>query len=175
MLKKILAPAAMLVLLAACGSGNGSKTGSDSSATKATDTSMSAHDTMHMDHTPPANIKPLPAVPAHAKVFFKNLKDGQTVTSPVKIDFGVEGIALEPKGDIKDSSGHHHLLIDSGDSIPAGIVIPDDSLHMHFGKAQTGTELKLAPGKHRLALQFGDGIHRSYGSKLSKAINVTVK
>jgi hypothetical protein len=167
MFKKVLAPAAMLLLLAACGSGGSSTTGTDSSSAKSTDTSKNTQAA--------ASVKPLPAVPANAKVFFKNLKDGQTVTSPVKIEFGVEGIALEPKGEVKDSSGHHHLLIDSGDSIPAGVIIPDDSLHIHFGKAQTGTELKLAPGKHRLALQYGDGIHRSYGSKLSKAITVTVK
>src|ERR1700742_3384352 len=112
-------------------------------------------------------ITPVPAVPAGAKVFFKNLKDGQTVTSPVKVEMGLEGLKLDPAGAIVAGSGHHHLLIDAGDSIPAGTVVPKDSTHLHFGKAQTSTEVTLAPGKHRLTLQFADGIHRSYGGQLA--------
>ena len=30
------------------------------------------------------------------------------------------------------------------------------------------------PGKYRLTLQFGDGLHRSYGEKYRKTIEVTV-
>ncbi|MBP6707250.1 MAG: DUF4399 domain-containing protein, partial [Achromobacter sp.] len=40
---------------------------------------------------------------------------------------------------------------------------------------QTETELKLAPGKHTLTMQFADGAHRSYGPDLSSTISVTVK
>jgi len=31
------------------------------------------------------------------------------------------------------------------------------------------------PGKHRLTLQFADGLHRSYGSKMATSVNITVK
>jgi hypothetical protein len=120
-------------------------------------------------------IPPVPAIPAGAKVFFKNLKDGQTVSSPLKIEMGAEGISVDSSGHVIANSGHHHLLIDSGDSIPMGVVVPKDSLHLHFGNAQKETTIQLTPGKHRLALQFADGIHRSYGSKLSSAITVNVK
>jgi hypothetical protein len=65
--------------------------------------------------------------------------------------------------------------VDAGDSIPAGQVVPKDSTHIHFGKAQTSTTITLTPGKHRLALQYADGIHRSYGSKMSAAITVDVR
>jgi hypothetical protein len=117
----------------------------------------------------------VPAIPAGAKVFFKNLKDGQTVTSPFKVEMGAEGIRVDSAGKLVDGSGHHHLLIDAGDSLTAGTVVPKDSTHLHFGNAQTETTLTLAPGKHTLALQFADGLHRSYGSKLSAAITVDVK
>ncbi|MBS1668565.1 MAG: DUF4399 domain-containing protein [Bacteroidetes bacterium] len=120
-------------------------------------------------------VAPLPEVPVGAKVFFKNLKNGETVKSPLKVEFGVEGIALDTAGTIKPASGHHHLLIDAGDSIAAGIVVPKDSTHLHFGKAQTETEIKLTPGEHQLTLQYADGIHRSYGSKLAATIKVKVK
>ena len=73
------------------------------------------------------------------------------------------------------NTGHHHLLIDGDDSIPMGIVIPKDSTHLHFGKAQTETTITLPPGKHKLTLQLGDGLHRSYGSQLTATVTVNVK
>lgn len=118
---------------------------------------------------------PLPEVPQGARVFFANLKDGQTVSSPFTVEMGVEGIALDSAGAVVAGSGHHHLLIDAGDSIPAGEVVPKDSAHLHFGNAQTETELTLPAGTHTLTLQFADGIHRSYGSALANSITVTVK
>jgi hypothetical protein len=39
-----------------------------------------------------------------------------------------------------------------------------------FGNAQSETELTLKPGKHRISLQFADGVHRSYGNKLNTTI-----
>ncbi|MBS1730741.1 MAG: DUF4399 domain-containing protein [Bacteroidetes bacterium] len=128
---------------------------------------------MTMDTT--TALKALPAVPAGAKVFFKNLKNGATVTSPIKIEMGVSGIAIQPAGDIQEGFGHHHLLIDVGDSMVAGQVIPTDAQHMHFGKGQTETEITLPPGKHVLTLQFADGAHRSYGSQLASSITIDVK
>ncbi|HXB06230.1 MAG TPA: DUF4399 domain-containing protein [Puia sp.] len=163
-------PAALLIGMVACNS-------ADNKTAAGTDTAKTAtSDTMAMAHADTTQaITPLPAVPAGAKVFFKNLKNGQTVTSPFKVEMGLEGLKLDTAGAIVAGSGHHHLLIDAGDSIPAGTVVPKDSTHLHFGKAQSSTEVKLAPGKHVLTLQFADGIHRSYGSQLATTINVTVK
>jgi hypothetical protein len=88
---------------------------------------------------------------------------------------GVEGIKVDTAGVIVAGVGHHHLLIDAEDSIPSGTVVPKDDKHLHFGKGQTSTEVTLPPGKHRLTLQFADGIHRSYGGRLASAISVVVK
>jgi hypothetical protein len=133
-------------------------------------------DTAHTGHTVAASteITPLPAVPDAAKVFFANLKDGQTVKSPFKVEMGVEGIGLDTAGTIRQASGHHHILINF-DSLAAGTVIPMDSTHLHFGKAQQSAEVKLAPGKYKLTLQYADGIHRSYGARLSTSVNVIVQ
>ena len=160
---------ALITALAAC---NGS---SDKSATTDTTAATVSADTAHHAMDPSQMITPLPDVPAGAKVFFKNLKDGQTVKSPLKVEFGVEGIALDTAGTIKAASGHHHLLIDAGDSIAAGQVVAKDSTHLHFGKAQKETEIKLTPGEHKLTLQYADGIHRSYGARLAATIKVKVK
>ncbi|MDE3124807.1 MAG: DUF4399 domain-containing protein [Bacteroidota bacterium] len=165
MRKFLFVSATAVIFFAACNSGSESTASKDSMTSKATDTAAKMEEA----------IPPVPAIPAGAKVFFKNLKDGQTVSSPLKIEMGAEGISVDSSGHVIANSGHHHLLIDSGDSIPMGVVVPKDSLHLHFGNAQKETTIQLTPGKHRLALQFADGIHRSYGSKLSSAITVNVK
>lgn len=133
-------------------------------------------DSTHAGHTVDASaaITPVPAIPDGAKVFFANLKDGQTVKSPFKVEMGVAGIGLDTAGTIREASGHHHILINL-DSLTAGTVIPMDSTHLHFGKAQQSAEVKLAPGKYKLTLQYADGIHRSYGARLSTSVNVTVE
>ncbi len=161
-------PCILLVGFAACNNASEKKeVSADTTASAAT------ADSSHKMAEPV--IAPLPDVPAGAKVFFKNLKNGQTVTSPVKVEMGVEGIKLDTAGAVVAGSGHHHLLIDAGDSIAAGTVVPKDSTHLHFGKAQSVAEVKLAPGEHNLTLQFADGIHRSYGSKLTSTVKIKVK
>jgi hypothetical protein len=172
-MKKILAiPALLLMGLISCNSGTGSE--SSSADSTQTDTSTMNADTSHaaMNTT---TVDALPSVPADAKVFFKNLKDGQTVASPLKVEMGATNIAIDSAGTIKPNSGHFHIIIDDGDSTASGEVVRKDSTHLHFGNAQKEATISLSPGKHRLSLQFADGIHRSYGSKLSDAITVNVK
>lgn len=109
------------------------------------------------------------------KVFFANLEDGQIVTSPLTVEFGVEGMEVVPAGAIEENKGHHHLLINH-DFIPSGEVIPaGDSTLIHFGKGQTSTEVNLEPGDYKLTMQFANGAHMSYGEKLSATINVSVE
>lgn len=162
-------PVALLITMAACNSGTKSSESTDTTATTTSQDTMS-----HMMDTTKAAPAMTPA-PAGAKVFFKNLKDGETVSSPFKVEMGVSGIALDTAGSMAVNTGHHHLLVDDGDSIPTGTVVPKDSTHLHFGKAQTETTLTLPPGKHKLTLQLGDGLHRSYGAQLTSTITVNVK
>jgi hypothetical protein len=164
-------PAALLIGLFAC---NGASDKTES----ATDTAQAAKtDTMAMNQAADSSkmITPVPDIPAGAKVFFKNLKDGESVKSPFKVEMGVDGMKLDTAGAIVSGSGHHHLFIDAENSLAKGTVVPKDSTHLHFGKAQAETKLTLAPGEHKLTLQFADGIHRSYGSQLSATIKVKVK
>lgn len=110
------------------------------------------------------------------RVWFIAPKDGETITLPYMMKFGVENIDLVPAGDrVGDrGAGHHHVLI--GMKVPAGTVIPEDEVHLHYGKAQTEGELKgLEPGKHTLTLQFADALHASYGPSLAQEITVTVE
>mgnify|MGYP001164683790 CR=1 FL=1 len=107
------------------------------------------------------------------KVFFKNLKDGEIVTSPVKVEMGVEGKTLAKAGSQSDAEGHHHIIVD-GAPLEKGQVVPTDAQHIHFGQAQTETLVELTPGKHTLTLQFADGSHRSFGKELSATVHLEV-
>ena len=107
-------------------------------------------------------------------VWFVEPKDGATVTSPFKVVFGVRGMAVEPAGEIKADSGHHHLLINLP-AMNAGEAIPVDDKHLHFGKAQTEAEVTLPPGQYKLTMQFANGAHVSYGPAMAATINITVK
>ncbi|HEX5024895.1 MAG TPA: DUF4399 domain-containing protein [Agriterribacter sp.] len=166
-------PALLILGVVACSDG-GSK--SEDTNTAAADTaSKTTTDTMHHMTAETAEIAPVPEIPQGAKVYFVNLKAGQKVKSPFKVEMGVSGIALDSAGALKPASGHHHILVDAGDSLAMGTVIPKDSTHLHFGNAQKETTLTLAPGKHKLTLQYADGIHRSYGGKLSSSVTITVQ
>ena len=164
-MKKVLFPIAVISILFSCNNGG------DEKAVEAKD-SMN-HDMQGTQTT--VQMPPMPEVPANAKVFFANLKEGQTVTSPVKVQMGVEGLSVDTaNGKLKPASGHHHILIDM-DSIAKETVIVKDSVHLHFGNAQTSAEVKLTPGKHTLTLQFADALHRSYGSRLTSKVTLNVK
>lgn len=109
-----------------------------------------------------------------AKVHFVKPHDKEVVSQTFTVEFGVEGMKVEKAGEVKEKSGHHHLIID-GKPVAKGQVIPKDDMHKHFGKGETSTEVTLKPGKHTLTLQFADGAHKSYGEEYSSTIEVEVK
>jgi len=85
----------------------------------------------------------------------------------------VEGMDVHKAGEIKEGTGHFHIIVD-GAYVPAGEVVKKDVTHIHFGKGQVETNLQLAKGNHTLTLQFADGHHVSYGKAWSKTIHVQV-
>ena len=114
--------------------------------------------------------------PKGAEVSIVSPEDGATVGQTFIVKFAVKDISLAPAGDVTKNTGHHHLLIDV-DKLPAvGTPIPTDAHHMHFGKAQTQAEIKLAPGKHTLQLVLGVSGHQVFDPLIvSKKITVNVK
>ena len=107
-------------------------------------------------------------------VYFKNVKDGDVLSSPINLEFGVEGFELAPSGSVGERFGHHHLLVNR-DSIMEGVVIPSDINHIHFGNGETRGTIELEPGSYLLTLQFADGKHRSFGEKMSAFMEIIVK
>jgi hypothetical protein len=117
------------------------------------------------------------ASPAGAKVYFINLKDGDTVNSPFLVQFGLSGMGVAPAGVEKPNTGHHHLLIDA--ALTAEQMkepIPADSNHVHFGGGQTETMVTLPPGTHTLQLVLGDWTHIPFAPPvMSEPITITVR
>ena len=116
--------------------------------------------------------------PDNAKAYFINLKDGDTVTSPVLIRFGLSGMGVAPSGTEAPNTGHHHLLIDApaleGDALNE--AIPVDAEHVHFGKGKTEASVNLTPGKHTLQLVLGDWSHIPHNKPvMSERITVNVQ
>ena len=107
-------------------------------------------------------------------VFFANLENGDTVTNPVYLEFGVEGMEVRPSGEIVEGTGHHHLLIGNA-FLAKGEVVPADENNIHYGGGQTSDTVTLPIGEVRLGMQFANGVHASYGRDMSASIKVFVK
>ena len=117
------------------------------------------------------------AAPPNASVYFISPKNGDTVTSPFKVQFGLTGMGVAPAGVEKPNTGHHHLLIDATLS-PEELKRPiaSDAKHVHFGGGQTETMVTLPPGQHTLQLVLGDWTHIPFNPPImSPVITVTVK
>jgi len=113
--------------------------------------------------------------PAGAAVYFINLKNGDTVSNPVLVQFGLKNAGVAPAGTQGDTVGHHHLLIDDP-KVDLVQPLPMSEQIKHFGGGQTETTLTLKPGKHTLQMLFADWKHQSFNpAVMSEKITITVK
>ncbi|TXH04319.1 MAG: DUF4399 domain-containing protein [Nevskiaceae bacterium] len=113
--------------------------------------------------------------PEGAKVYLISPKDGDTVSGPFKVQFGLSNAGIAPAGTQVDGTGHHHLLIDDP-QVDLTQPLPATDSIKHFGKGQTETTLTLKPGKHTLQLLFADWKHQPFNpSVASDKITITVK
>ncbi len=110
-----------------------------------------------------------------AELYIISPKDGESITGPVTVIFGLKGMGVAPAGTEKENTGHHHLLINTG--LPAmDLPVPADDQHKHFGKGQTQTTIELPPGKHTLQLLLGNHLHVPHNPVVaSEVIEITVK
>lgn len=121
--------------------------------------------------------------PDGAALYFISPSNGDTVSSPVTVQFGLAGMGVAPAGTEVENTGHHHLFINRP---PLGqgeygdeeyeLSIPSDDNHRHFGGGQTETSLELAPGTHTLQLVLGDWGHVPHTPPVtSEVITITVE
>lgn len=115
-----------------------------------------------------------PYVTEAKAVYFVNLRDGDKVTSPFRIAFGLVGMGIAPAGVRMENTGHHHLLINQKLTNEMLIKpIPFTEKYRHYAKGETETTLDLPPGKHTLRLLFADADHKPYYIS-SKEVTVEV-
>jgi hypothetical protein len=111
-----------------------------------------------------------------ATAYIVSPKDGETVSSPVTVRFGLKGMGVAPAGVNHPNTGHHHLLVDLAKPPDFNAALPVTDNVKHFGAGQTETELTLPPGKHTLQLVLGDYLHIPHEKPVVSApITITVK
>ena len=110
-----------------------------------------------------------------ASVFFISPADGDTLTNPLTVEFGLAGMDVIKAGQNAPHSGHHHLIIDA--ALPEmSLPIPLSEHYVHFGDASTSTEVNLEPGSHTLQLLLGDYLHIPHNPPLmSDPITIIVE
>lgn len=115
--------------------------------------------------------------PEGAQVYFITTEDGATLSNPVTIHFGLEGMGVAPAGVEQMHTGHHHLLVNMPlDQIDLDNPLPNDENHRHFGGGQTEATLELPAGTHTLQLLLGDHNHIAHNPVVaSDVITVTVE
>ena len=116
------------------------------------------------------------AAPAGAKAYIISPADGETVSSPVQIQFGLSGIGVAPAGVEWDDTGHHHLIVDADLPPTDTFIPPTDKTYHHFGGGQTETAIELTPGEHTLQLLLGDHTHLPHATPIySEKITINVQ
>jgi hypothetical protein len=123
--------------------------------------------------------KPVAKAKTKARVFFIEPKNGATVSSPVQMKFGSEGIEISavPPGDLtttRPGVAHYHVGIDQACLPPGKNIVKGTPSWVHFGDGKDVFESQLTPGKHKLALQLGDDLHNTLPGTC-QVINITVK
>jgi hypothetical protein len=114
--------------------------------------------------------------PEGAEVYIISPADGDVVSSPVTVRFGLKGMGVAPAGVDKANTGHHHLLIDLSELPASDKPLPADAQHRHFGGGQTETTAELSPGKHTLQMIMGDMNHFPHDPPvISEKITITVE
>lgn len=116
---------------------------------------------------------PRTVAPGEAQVYFISPADGETLSSPVNVRFGLKGMGIAPAGVQIPNTGHHHLVVNQ--QTPA-LDQPLGNDILHFGGGQTETTLELAPGEYTLQLILGDYLHIPHDPPIqSEVITITVE
>jgi hypothetical protein len=114
--------------------------------------------------------------PDDAEVYLIAPQDGDVLTNPFTVKFGLKGMGVAPAGVDKLGTGHHHLLIDLAELPDLDESLPATEHIQHFGGGQTETMLSLPPGEHTLQLLLANYVHVPYDPPLmSEAITIEVK
>jgi hypothetical protein len=109
-------------------------------------------------------------------IYIRSPKNGEVVSNPVKIVFGLKDMGVAPAGTKMKNTGHHHLLVNLDKLPDLKLPLPSHENLIHFGLGQTETEVNLKKGVNTLQLILGDYMHKPHQPPLiSKKIKIIVK
>jgi hypothetical protein len=115
------------------------------------------------------SVKPAP------EIYLQAPQNNAVVGPSFTVKFGLRNYGVAPAGVNINGTGHFHILINV-EPPAAGVLIPSDSLHRHFGGGQIETTLELAPGTYTLRAVLADHEHKVISRELVSApIRVTVR
>ena len=114
--------------------------------------------------------------PDGARSYIVAPADGATVSNPVTIVFGLEGMGVAPAGIDQENTGHHHLLINiTTDDLSMDETLPASDQVVHFGGGQTQVTRDLPAGTHTLRILLGDYAHVPHDPPVvSEPVTITV-
>ncbi len=125
----------------------------------------------------PALAQDRTPAPEDARAYIISPGDGATVSNPVTIRFGLDGMGVAPAGTEVEGAGHHHLLINVDPaSYDFSQPVPVDNRHVHFGGGQTEVTKDLPAGTHEVWILLGDAFHMPHDPPvMSEPITITVE
>ncbi|TCM83560.1 DUF4399 domain-containing protein [Rhodovulum steppense] len=125
----------------------------------------------------PAAAQDRTPAPEGARAYIIAPEEGATVSNPVTIRFGLDGMGVAPAGVDHMGTGHHHLIINvPQEGYDFSVAVPADDNHIHFGGGQTEVTLDLPAGTHTLWLLLGDAAHLPHEPPvMSEPVSVTVE
>lgn len=117
-----------------------------------------------------------PSQPApKPEIFIRSPANGATVPATFPVVFGLRNYGVAPAGANVPGTGHFHVLVNSPAPAP-GMLIPKDSLNLHFGTGVIETTITLPPGTYTLRLVLGDFEHKVISTDLVSApVRITVR
>lgn len=125
---------------------------------------------------PSAHAADLTPAPESATAYIISPSNGETVSSPFVVQFGLSGMGIAPAGIDRPNTGHHHLLIDVDELPSLTEPLQASQQVLHYGAGQTEAELSLTPGEHTLQLVLGNYSHIPHDNPvISEKVKVTVQ
>jgi hypothetical protein len=97
--------------------------------------------------------------------------DGSLVSPTVRLKVEARNIQLVPAGKARDGQGHLHVFTDQ-DCMPTGALIEGGGGVIDVADGRSEIELTLAPGRHEICVQVGDGYHTAVA--VTDRISITV-
>ena len=114
--------------------------------------------------------------PPGAVAYIISPANGEVVSSPVTVKFGLHGMGVAPAGIDYPDTGHHHLAVNRDVQNFDEPLISGEPDLLHFGGGQTEAVIELEPGTYTLQMILGDQDHVPHDPPIMSAkVTITVQ